>query len=75
MKLTLIKMERMKAGYTQKEFAELIGMHKDQYNSIENARRNPTIGTLCIICKELGMSIVEANKDFGLDIAKYGITE
>ncbi|CAM2952545.1 helix-turn-helix transcriptional regulator [Hathewaya histolytica] len=52
-----IKETRMESGITQTELASNIGMSTSFICDIEAGRKNPSIGTLALIVKELNMSL------------------
>jgi transcriptional regulator with XRE-family HTH domain len=36
-----LKIERIKSGYTQKDIAQVLGIHKNYYSMIETGTRKP----------------------------------
>jgi transcriptional regulator with XRE-family HTH domain len=51
-----LKSLRKKAGYSQKEFAELVGLHQVQYGRYERGDSRPYSETLTKIADALGVS-------------------
>jgi transcriptional regulator with XRE-family HTH domain len=51
-----LKNLRKKAGYSQKEFAELVGLHQVQYGRYERGDSRPYSETLTKIADALGVS-------------------
>jgi len=51
-----IKRERMKAGYTQEKFSELIGIGTKSLSAIERGAVGVSLSTLLRICKVLSIS-------------------
>ena len=52
-----IALERAKAGMTQKELAEKIGMRVSNLSRLENGNGNPSIETLARIARGLGKQL------------------
>lgn len=52
-----IALERAKAGMTQKELAEKIGMRVSNLSRLENGNENPSIETLARITRGLGKQL------------------
>ena len=46
---------REKAGLTLTELAEISGVSKSQINRIENGQTDPTVYTICLLAKALGV--------------------
>lgn len=54
---SVMKEARLRAGLSQQELAERVGVSRQTVNAIEKGDYNPTI-RLCIgICKALGMTL------------------
>ena len=51
-----IKRERVKAGYTQEKFSELIGIGRKSLSAIERGTVGVSLSTLLRICKVLSIS-------------------
>ena len=51
-----IKRERIKAGYTQEQFSELIGLGTKSLSAIERGTVGVSLATLLRICKVLSIS-------------------
>jgi len=51
-----IKRERLKAGYTQEQFSELIGLGTKSLSAIERGMVGVSLSTLLRICKVLSIS-------------------
>ena len=51
-----IKRERLKAGYTQQEFSELIGIGEKSLSAIERGTVGVSLSTLLKICNVLSIS-------------------
>lgn len=51
-----IKRERLKAGYTQEKFSELIGIGTKSLSAIERGTVGVSLSTLLKICKVLSIS-------------------
>ena len=51
-----IKRERVKAGYTQEQFSELIGIGTKSLSAIERGTVGVSLTTLLRICNELSIS-------------------
>lgn len=51
-----IKRERLKAGYTQETFSELIGIGTKSLSAIERGKVGVSLSTLLKICKVLSIS-------------------
>lgn len=51
-----IKAERVKAGYTQEQFSELIGIGTKSLSAVERGTVGVSLTTLLRICKVLGVS-------------------
>lgn len=47
---------RLRANLTQREVAERIGLVPEVYGRIERGQMTPSVGTLCRVCKTLGMT-------------------
>lgn len=61
-----IKKARKEAGITQKELAEVIGVHQKDISRWENGERTPSIEAFANICKALKASadtLLEIGKD------------
>ena len=54
-----IKHYRLKAGYTQEQLAEKVGVTRQTINAIEKGDYNPTIKLCISICRELGKTLDE----------------
>lgn len=51
----VIRAKRESLGYSQDSFADVIGMHRAYYASIERGERNLTLGTLVRVARGLGV--------------------
>ena len=51
-----IKRERIKAGYTQEKFSELIGIGTKSLSAVERGTFGVSLTTLLMICKVLSVS-------------------
>jgi transcriptional regulator with XRE-family HTH domain len=60
--------------YHQIDLAAAVNLQRSYISELENGKRNPTIGTLVLICQELGVSlghvIAEAEAEYNVDIVK-----
>ena len=54
-----IKELRIQRGYSQERFAELIGMDRSYYTTIESGKRNATIKKLADIADGFGITLSE----------------
>lgn len=54
---------RKEKGFSQKDFAEMVGISANWMNHIENGKRRPSIKTIEMIAEKLGVSV----KDIFLD--------
>jgi len=52
----LIRLLRERAGLSQEEFAEKVGIHRTYIGGIERGERNPTLITICRLASALGVS-------------------
>ena len=52
-----IREERLKRGYSQETFAELVGVHRTYIGMIERAEKNITLKNIEKISKALNISI------------------
>jgi len=52
-----IREERLKRGYSQEAFAELIGVHRTYIGMIERAEKNITLRNIKKIADALGMNL------------------
>jgi len=52
----LIRLLRERAGLSQEEFAEKVGIHRTYIGGIERGERNPTLLTICRLASALGVS-------------------
>jgi transcriptional regulator with XRE-family HTH domain len=52
-----IRKERLKRGYSQEDFAELVGVHRTYIGMIERAEKNITLRSIEKIAKALNVSI------------------
>ena len=50
-----LKIERVKRGMTQKEFADLLGAHRTFVGLLERGRRGTNIGELPRLARSLGL--------------------
>ena len=50
---------RIERGYTLRQLQEKSGVSKTQINQIENGKANPTIETLELLAKALGVNLPE----------------
>lgn len=60
-----IRLRRTANGLSQEQLAELSGLHRTYITHVENATRNPSIGSLHKISKALSVSISDLTK--GID--------
>ena len=51
----VIRAKREALGYSQDSFADVIGMHRAYYSSIERGERNLTLSTLYRVAEGLGL--------------------
>ena len=51
-----VKYERLKRGWTQEEFAEILNVHEKHICKIETGKQNITLKTLTKIADALGVS-------------------
>ena len=58
-----IKIERLRKKYTQMQLAEIIDVHNDTIQKIENGKQNPSALILYDISKALGVTIDSLFKD------------
>jgi transcriptional regulator with XRE-family HTH domain len=56
---------RLKAGYSQERFANLINMDRSYYASIEVGRRNVTLSSMKKIAEGLGIELSELLENVG----------
>lgn len=54
-----------KLGMTQEEFASILNVDRTYLSRVESGKQNITIDTLTMICKKLGVSLVDFFK--GID--------
>lgn len=47
---------RLRANLTQREVAERVGLVPEVYGRIERGQMTPSVGTLCRVCRTLGMT-------------------
>lgn len=52
-----VKRLREKKGYTQEQFAELLGIHRTYVNQIENNKKTPSFTLMVRIAEALGVSV------------------
>ena len=52
-----IREKRASSGYSQDTFADVIGMHRAYYSSIERGERNLTLATMHRVAKGLGLKL------------------
>jgi transcriptional regulator with XRE-family HTH domain len=52
-----IRKERLKRGYSQEDFAELVGVHRTYIGMIERAEKNITLRSIEKIAKALNVSV------------------
>ena len=59
-----VKRERLRLGYTQEEFAEILNVHEKHISKIETGHQNVTLKTLSKIAKALDVdeSVLLENK-------------
>lgn len=59
-----VKRERLRLGYTQEEFAEILNFHEKHISKIETGHQNVTLKTLSKIAKALDVeeSVLLENK-------------
>lgn len=55
--LTFLKSERAKLGFTQDQFAELLGISLNTLKSYEYGRHKPSIDVASNICQKLGVPL------------------
>ncbi len=58
-----LKEERVKLGYSQESFADLIGIHRTYIGTIERGEKSITVNTLCKVCKALQIPMSEFLKN------------
>ena len=56
---------RLKSGYSQERFANLINMDRSYYASIEVGRRNVTLSSMKKIAEGLGIELSELLENVG----------
>ncbi|MCA9835127.1 MAG: helix-turn-helix transcriptional regulator [Thermomicrobiales bacterium] len=49
---------RLERGYSQEDFAELLGVHRTYLGSVERGERNPTLRTVERFAGDLGVDAV-----------------
>lgn len=52
-----VRSEREKRGYSQEDFAELVGVHRTYIGMIERAEKNITLRSIEKIAKALNISV------------------
>ena len=52
-----VREERLKRGFSQEKFAELVGVHRTYIGMVERGEKNITIENIEKIAKALGISI------------------
>lgn len=58
-----LKEERIKLGYSQESFADIIGIHRTYIGTIERGEKSITIITLSKICNALNMKMSDFLKN------------
>ncbi len=61
-----MRARRTELGYSQDTFADLIGMHRAYYSSLERGERNLTLQTLMRVSKGLKTKASELLKSAGV---------
>lgn len=61
-----IRQHRLARGDSQDSFADVIGMHRAYYSSIERGERNLTLTTVERVAAGLGCKISDLMKDAGV---------
>lgn len=54
-----LKIERIKSGYTQKDMAQILGIHKNYYSMIETGTRKPGFKLAKKIADTFGKTVDE----------------
>ena len=54
-----VREERLKKGYSQEDFAELVGVHRTYIGMIERAEKNITLLNIKKLADGLGISVSE----------------
>ncbi|MCT4507902.1 MAG: helix-turn-helix transcriptional regulator [Tepidibacter sp.] len=54
-----LKIERIKSGYTQKDIAQVLGIHKNYYSMIETGTRKPGFKLAKKIADTFGKTVDE----------------
>ena len=57
-----IREERLKKGYSQEDFADLVGVHRTYIGMIERAEKNITLLNIKKLADGLGISVSELMK-------------
>jgi len=57
-----LKSLRLEKGYTQEQFAEICGLHKNYIGMVERGERNPSLLNIEVIAKGLEISISDLMK-------------
>ncbi len=52
-----LKIERIKKRYTQEELADIAGISRAAYGSIERGESSPTIDTVAMLARALGLEV------------------
>lgn len=51
-----LRLARRKAGYTQRDCAHLLGVHKSRISDLERGKRRPTLRQICTLSLVYGRS-------------------
>jgi transcriptional regulator with XRE-family HTH domain len=54
-----VRQQRLALGYSQDSFADVIGMHRAYYSTIERGERNMTLQTIGRVAEGLKLTIAE----------------
>jgi transcriptional regulator with XRE-family HTH domain len=57
-----VREERLKKGYSQEDFADLVGVHRTYIGMIERAEKNITLLNIKKLADGLGISVSELMK-------------
>ena len=61
-----MRARRTELGFSQDTFADVIGMHRAYYSSLERGERNVTLQTLWRVSRGLKLKLSELMKQAGL---------
>lgn len=55
-----IRLERIRLGFSQRELADLVGVHQTMISSIETGEKNPSVKLLADLQERFGVTLLPA---------------